>query len=195
MFLRPRPPSRRQIDGRPVRAAAPDFAAGMLAIALCLFPAFASLAQGASPEAAARQWLSYIDGADYAKGWGRAGEPFKARNNAALLQARIAPVREPLGAVLERRLSMVTLAESAPGLPPGKYAAVQFHSRFAGKSESAETVWLDLEKDRWMVIGYFLGDGGEIKAGGSNCTHDEQVRARIARMNGYTRGPNCNRPE
>jgi hypothetical protein len=188
MFLRL--PSRRRID---VRAAA--FVACMLALASCFFPVFASLAQGAAPQAAARQWLSYVDGADYAKGWGRAGEPFKARNSPALLQARLAPVREPLGAVLERRLASVTLTDSAPGLPSGKYASVQFHSRFAGKSEIVETVWLDLEKDRWAVIGYFLGDGGDISAGGTNCSHDEQVQARIARMNGYTQGPKCNLPE
>src|SRR4051812_27502082 len=85
------------------------------------------LAQNAVvPEAAARQWLSYVDGADYAKGWDRAGDPFKARNSAALLQAKIGPVREPLGAVMERRLFQVRFSDSAPGLPPGKYAAVQF---------------------------------------------------------------------
>jgi len=169
----------------------------MLAIALCLFPAFASLAQDAAPEAAARQWPSYVDGGDYAKGWDRAGDAFKARNSPALLQGKIAPVREPLGAVMERRLFQVRFSDSAPGLPPGKYAAVQFHSRFADKTETGEAVWLDLEKDRWMVIAYFIGGGaaGDIDAGGITCTHDEQVRARIARMNGYTQGPKCNLPE
>ena len=159
-----------------------------------------------TPEAAARQWLSYLDGGDYAKGWDRAGDPFKAHNSAALLQGKIGPAREPLGAVMERRLFRVTYADTAPGLSQGKYAAVQFDSRFANDARTGETVWLDLEKDRWAVIGYFIGGGdfkkvarpaSEIGAApeGRGCTHDEQVQARIARRNGYTGGPKCSLPE
>ena len=161
----------------------------------------ACLAQNAAtPESAARQWLSYVDGGDYAKGWERAGNPFKAKNTQTVLQDKIAPVREPLGAVMERRLFKLTLSDSAPGLPAGHYAAVQFHSRFAGKTSTDETVWLDMEQERWAVIGYFIGAGISVPAGGaeptlSNCTHDEQVQARLARMNGYTGGPRCNLPE
>jgi hypothetical protein len=161
------------------------------------------LAQNAAtPESAARLWLSYVDGGDYAKGWDRAGNPFKAKNTPAVLQDKIAPVREPLGAVMERRLFKLTFSDSAPGLPAGQYAAVQFHSRFAGKTRTDETVWLDMEQERWAVIGYFIGGAIAPPAAGtgaepnlSNCTHDEQVQARLARMNGYTGGPKCNLPE
>ena len=166
----------------------------------------------ATPDAAAKLWLFNVDGGDYAKGWDRAGGPFKAQMTAPVLQSKIAPVRESLGAIMQRKLFNVTFSNTAPGLPEGKYAVVQFSSRFANKAAAGETVWLDMENDRWAVIGYFItpdvpktaglpatgldrSQAGAIAAtapGATNCTHEELVQARIARMNGYTRGPRCN---
>jgi hypothetical protein len=168
------------------------------------------LAQPAvTPDTAARQWLFYVDGSDYAKGWARAGNPFKTKMAAQVLQGKIAPVREPLGAVMQRKLSNMTFVSSAPGLPDGKYAVVQFRSSFANQVAANEIVWLDSENDRWMVIGYFIGPDShkaQPKTGqdrnqasltmyavpaGKACSHNELVQARIAGMNGYTGGPNC----
>jgi hypothetical protein len=178
--------------------------------AFCAAPLSGPLAQSPlAPDAAARQWLSYIDGDDYAKGWARAGSPFKAKMTAQVLQGKIAPVREPLGAVMQRLLSRVTYADTAPGLPDGKYAVVQFRSHFTGPVVALETVWLAAENDHWMVIGYFIGPAApktraETGQGGSQaplaiyaapagktCSHEELVQARIARMNGYTGAPLC----
>ena len=183
------------------------FACIVAAIAIC---AGGALAQPAvTPDSTARQWLSYLDGSDYAKGWARAGNPFKTKMTALVLQSKIAPVREPLGAVMQRKFSSVTFAGTAPGLPEGKYAVVQFRSRFANQVAATETVWLDSENDRWMVIGYFIGSESQKPLAksaqdrnqasvtmyavppGKACSHDELVRARIAGMNGYTGGPNC----
>ena len=160
-----------------------------------------------TPDSDAKQWLLYIDGGDYAKGWVRAGTPFKAQVTAAVLQGKIAPVREPLGAVLQRTLYTVTYSNTAPGLPDGKYAIVEYRSRFARKLVAGETVWLDFEDNHWLVIGYLIGpdvpkssgwpvDGQGQPAvpavpGAKNCTHEDLVNARIARMNGYTGGPSC----
>ncbi|HEX4637240.1 MAG TPA: DUF4019 domain-containing protein [Rhizomicrobium sp.] len=177
-----------------------------ITVALCGCLSFGGFAQSApAPDAAARQWLFYVDGGDYAKGWDRAGSPFRTQISAPVLQSKIAPVREPLGAILERRLFRVTYSNTAPGLPEGKYAAVQFSSRFANKPAAGETVWLNMEKDRWAVIGYFIGPEFATSAGSGardhgrpdakGCTREEQARARIARMNGYTGGPKCNLPE
>jgi hypothetical protein len=111
----------------------------------------------ATPDAASKQWLLYVDGGDYTKGWDRAGSPFKNQMPASVLQSKIAPVREPLGAVMERKLFHVTYSNTAPGLPDGKYAEVKFRSRFANKVAVGETVWLDMENDHWLVIGYLIG--------------------------------------
>jgi hypothetical protein len=161
----------------------------------------------ATPDGAAKQWLLFIDGGDYAKGWDRAGDPFKSQVTVLSLQSNIAPAREPLGAILQRTLSNVIYSNTAPGLPEGKYAVLQYSSRFANRAAVAETVWLDFEDDHWLVIGYIIGPNNPRTMGLSStgqastapdakiCSHDELVEARIARMNGYTSGPNCsNRP-
>src|SRR5215469_16109696 len=146
------------------------------ALSACICPhAFAQSI--AIPDAAARQWLLYVDGGDYAKGWERAGTPFKAQITASVLQSKIAPVREPLGAILERRLFKVTYSSTAPGLPDGKYAAVQFSSRFANKNAAGETVWLEWERDNWAVIGYFIGPDVSKVAGPSATDHGPPAAA------------------
>jgi hypothetical protein len=82
-----------------------------------------------TPDAAARQWLFFVDGGDYVKGWERAGDLFKGQIAERDFQSKSAPVREPLGAIMLRRLMDVKLSSTMAGLPDGKYAVVQFNSR------------------------------------------------------------------
>ncbi len=180
---------------------------GLVTLGLSACLSFGSFAQSlATPDAAAKQWLLYVDGGDYLKGWQRAGDPFKAQATAPVLQSKIAPLREPLGAIMERRLFKVTFSNTAPGLPEGNYAIVQYSSRFANKPAADETVWLELEKDNWAVIAYFIDADFQKTAGldrsqpaaevatasGANdCTHEKMTEAGISRTNGYAGGPNC----
>ena len=189
-------------------------AVGTFALSVCL--SFGVLGQPpATPDAAAKQWLLYVDGGDYVKSWDRAGNPFKAQFTAPFLHAKFGPVREPLGAIMQRKLFNVTYSNIAPGLPEGKYAVVQFSSSFANKAAAGETVWLDMEDNRWSVIGYFISpdvpstagppatgrDQNQAAAvmvtapGKNNLPHEELVETRIARMNGYTGGPKCDLPQ
>jgi hypothetical protein len=181
-----------------------------LAIAAALSSRLVAQPTG-TPDAAAKQWLFYVDGGDYAKGWDRAGDPFKAQFTAHDLQGKLAPIREPLGAIMERKFFKMTISSTMPGLPDGKYVVVQFNSRFAKEAAAIETVQLDMEDGRWSVIGYFIGPNfpkgaappatGPYRSqsaalmtnapGTKNCTHEELVEARIAKENGYTGGPNC----
>jgi Protein of unknown function (DUF4019)/SPOR domain len=187
------------------KVARTDCTIGLVTVGLSVCLSFNGFAQSlATPDAGAKQWLLYVDGGDYLKGWQRAGSPFKAQVTAPVLQSKIAPVREPLGAIMERRLFKVTFSNTAPGLPEGKYAIVQFSSRFANKPVTDETVWLELENDNWAVIGYFIGPNFPTTAGpdqsqptaevatapGANdSTHEEMAEAGISRMNGYAGGP------
>jgi hypothetical protein len=134
-----------------------SIAASVIAIALPACLSSSVLAQPQiTPDAAARQWLFYVDGGDYVKGWERAGDLFKRQIAEQDLQGKIAPVREPLGAIMQRKLLAVNLSNTMPGLPDGKYAVVQFSSSFANKAAAVETVALDTEDNRWTVIGYFI---------------------------------------
>jgi hypothetical protein len=112
--------------------------------------------QWATPDAAARQWLSLIDAGDYVKSWDRAGALFKSSINAHNWEASIAPVRDPLGAIRERNLTGVKLSSTMAGLPDGEYAVAQFNSNFANGAAAVEIVGLNTKDDRWTVIGYFI---------------------------------------
>jgi hypothetical protein len=131
-------------------------------ISVLTFMLAASLGSGvlaqpsSTPDAAARQWLFYVDGGDYAKGWDRAGNPFKAQFTAQALRNKIAPVREPLGAIMQRKFLSATISSTMPGLPDGNYVVVKFNSRFAKYADAVETVELDMEGGRWAIIGYFI---------------------------------------
>jgi len=133
------------------------FAATVLAVALSAYLSSNVLAQPpATPDDAAKRWLTFVDGGNYAKGWNCAGNPLKNQMTAQDLQTRIAPVREPLGAVMQRKLIGVRLSNTMAGMPDGKYAVVQFNSSFARKPSAVETIGLDTENGRWAVIGYFI---------------------------------------
>lgn len=131
--------------------------AGFFAIVLASSFSSAVLAQPpATPDAAAMQWLSFVDGGDYVQSWEHAGDLFKAQITAHDLQSKIAPVREPLGAIFQRTLLAVRLSNIMPGLPNAQYAVVQFNSRFANKAAAVETVAMEKEDNRWEAIGYFI---------------------------------------
>jgi len=112
-----------------------DMSRNVLGIGLATLMLSACLSSNAlaqpqmTPDAAARQWLFYVDGGDYVKGWERAGDLFKGQIAERDFQSKSAPVREPLGAIMLRRLMDVKLSSTMAGLPDGKYAVVQFNSR------------------------------------------------------------------
>jgi hypothetical protein len=112
--------------------------------------------QWATPDAAARQWLSLIDAGHYVQSWSRAGISFKNSISAQLWQARIAPVRDPFGAVCERNIIDVKRPSTIASLPEGEYAVVKFNSNFANGAAAVEIVALNKQDDRWAVIGYFM---------------------------------------
>jgi hypothetical protein len=109
-----------------------------------------------TPDAAARQWILLVDGGDYAKSWDRASSSFRATVTAQEWQSRISPAREPLGAIMIRTTRDMTLSDTMPGLPGGKYALVHFNSTFEHKVGALETIALDMEDGRWTVIGYYI---------------------------------------
>ena len=107
-------------------------------------------------EAAAMQWILLVDAGEYAKSWDRAGVVFKSSVTAGDWQKRIAPSREPLGAIMTRTVRDETLSQTFPGLPGGKYALIHFNSVFEHNAAALETVTLDMEDSHWTVIGYYI---------------------------------------
>lgn len=102
-----------------------------------------------TPDERARQWLTLVDDSNYTQGIAQMGELARTAEMGKLPQ-----IREPLGAMAERNLKEIALSKTAPGLPAGQYALVQYASRFANRAAALETVTLAMTKSGWAVVGY-----------------------------------------
>jgi DNA-binding CsgD family transcriptional regulator len=107
-------------------------------------------------EADARQWVAIVDGHHWQDSWNTAGSYFKSQITAAQWQAKVEPVRGPLGAVTSRTLKAVMFVTDVPNAPRGNYAIVSFRTRFASGGKNVEIVVLAQEKSGWFVAGYWV---------------------------------------
>lgn len=105
---------------------------------------------------AAGAWIGLVDAKHWDESWKAAGSLFKSQMPQARWQTTIQPVREPLGAVLSRSLSNIRKSPSLPGAPDGEYEVIQYHTAFAHKASSTETIVLSHESEGWKVDGYFI---------------------------------------
>jgi hypothetical protein len=115
-----------------------------------------SLPSKGTEDAAARQWLQMIDRGSWPESWAAAGAMFRSRLTAEAWAASVQPVRQPLGALIDRVVANLTRTRTLPGAPDGDYAVLQYRSRFAQKAEARETVVLAREGSDWRVNGYFI---------------------------------------
>lgn len=106
---------------------------------------------------AARAWLALVDSGKYGDSWEKAAAFFRKAVPKKTWTAQVGGVREPLGAVLERKLKSATFTRELPGAPDGSYVVIQFETRFAGKRSAVETVTPMLDPDGvWRVSGYYI---------------------------------------
>ena len=106
-------------------------------------------------EAAARAWLSLVDGGRYTESWDTAAPAFKAAVTQQQWQQALGAVRRPLGACRSRKRLSRRLVDSLPGAPPGPYVVLQFAAEFEHQPAAVETVTPALA-DGWRVSGYFI---------------------------------------
>ncbi len=106
---------------------------------------------------AAEQWLSLVDSGQYDQSWEEAASLFKSHITQEQNAKSIKPVREPLGALVSRKVLAQQYTTSAPGAPDGQYVIIQFQTSFENKKQAIETVTPMLDKDGvWRVSGYFI---------------------------------------
>jgi len=111
----------------------------------------------AKAKAAATEWLSLTDSANYGASWDSAAGLFKAAVSKASWEAAVQGVRAPLGAIKLRTLKSTQFTRSLPGAPDGEYVIVQFETQFENKASALETVTPLKDKDgTWRVSGYFI---------------------------------------
>ncbi len=110
-------------------------------------------AQDAESLERAERFLAAVDGGD----WAATGDFFLPTETPEQWAQNVRPVREPLGAVTQRRLATVQRASSLPNEPDGDYEVLQFQTDFAARDDLAlETVIMMRSEGAWKVTGYFI---------------------------------------
>ena len=131
-----------------------------LLAALCL----ACVASGAlaqdpnviAAQAAARQWLAFVDRGDAQASWGAAGKKFQSAISVAVWAEGLKKTQARLGTVTRRTAGPARFSKTLSGYPEGDYAQILFSTTFANKANGRESLSMEREADgKWRVIGYF----------------------------------------
>jgi len=108
-------------------------------------------------EQAALAWLALTDRGDAVASWQAAATLFRRTVTPEQWAHSLAAAREPLGAVIDRRLAGARAATELPGAPDGEYVVFQFATTFEHKRSATETVTPMRDVDgEWRVSGYFI---------------------------------------
>jgi len=111
----------------------------------------------AEAKKAATSWLATVDAGRYEKSWDDAAALFRQAVTKDAWEHALNAAREPLGAVVERKLKSATFARELPGAPDGEYVVIQFDTRFANKASAVETITPMRDPDGvWRVSGYLI---------------------------------------
>jgi hypothetical protein len=106
---------------------------------------------------AADNWLSLVDVGKYSESWTQTSSFFRDRvpQEAWAQQASVA--RDPLGALVSRKLANAHYTTSLPGAPDGRYVVLKYKSSFAHKKAAVETVTTVRDSNgTWRVSGYYI---------------------------------------
>lgn len=108
-------------------------------------------------EQATVAWLALADRGDAAASWEAAASLFRRAVSPDQWKHSLAAAREPLGAVISRKLESARPATELPGAPDGEYVVFQFSTTFEHKRAATETVTPMRDADgEWRVSGYFI---------------------------------------
>ena len=131
-----------------------------MALSCCLLasatPARAAEASEAAALQAADAWLKLIDTGQYGASWDAASSSFHKAVPRSTWEKKAAAAREPLGKVLERKVSSQELTHELPGAPDGTYVLLIFDTRFEHKERGHETVIMTLDGGRFRAASYFI---------------------------------------
>ena len=121
----------------------------------------------------ARDWLAHIDAKDWQRGHADGALVFQQFIAAEDFGAMIGQTRNPLGAVVERRLDTF----GSVSAPPTAYRLVSFITDFEDRKEVKETVTLVLDDGVYKVSGYWIGEDARADGNGTPVFTDRDREA------------------
>ena len=113
----------------------------------------------AEESAAQRQalgFLGYLDEGRFAESYAYTGMLLRARADREAFTAQIQKARTGTGALQARELIDAAYNTSVEGAPEGQYVILHYHSNFANRQDTVETITLALAKGYWRVDGYYI---------------------------------------
>ena len=106
---------------------------------------------------AAQAWVSLIDDGNYSQSWKEAAASFQGAVKEKAWENSMKKFRQPLGALVSRKVKTTQSATNPPGAPAGQYVVMQFETAFQEKNYAIETVTLVLDNEgKWKAAGYFI---------------------------------------
>ncbi len=106
--------------------------------------------------AGGQSWLQLVGAGRYRQSYKDAASYFQSRIADSQWIAKVKPVRQPLGALISRRLQTAQYTTNLPGAPAGQYVVMQFDASFQNQKSAVETVTAMLDRGRWRVCGYYI---------------------------------------
>jgi hypothetical protein len=113
----------------------------------------------ADESAAQRQalgFLGYLDEGRFADSYAYTGMLLRAKADSEAFATQIQKARAGTGALQARELIDAAYNTSVEGAPQGQYVILHYHSNFANRPDTVETITLALAKGYWRVDGYYI---------------------------------------
>ena len=101
-------------------------------------------------------FLGYLDDGRFADSYAYTGMLLRAQADRELFTSQIQKARAGTGALQARELIDAAYNTSVEGAPEGQYVILHYHSNFANRPDTVETITLALAKGYWRVDGYYI---------------------------------------
>ena len=119
-------------------------------------PADPHAAEEVAAQRQAMGFLGYLDDGRFADSYAYTGVLLRAQADRELFTSQVQKARAGTGALQARELIDAAYNTTVEGAPEGQYVILHYHSNFANRPDTVETITLALAKGYWRVDGYYI---------------------------------------
>lgn len=101
-------------------------------------------------------FLGYLDQGRFADSYAYTGMLIRTQVDRAKFAAQIEKTRTGTGAMQTRELIDSVYSTTVAGAPEGQYVVLHYHTSFANRPDTVETLTLAFAKGYWRVSGYYI---------------------------------------
>ena len=113
-------------------------------------------AEEVSAERQALGFLGYLDTGRFADSYAYTGMLIRTQLDRAAFATQLEKARNGTGALESRQLMDAQYTTTVQGAPQGQYVLLHYHSAFAQRPDTVETLTLAFAKGYWRVSGYYI---------------------------------------